>query len=170
MHCTLHASHAPGGGALHDNLEETTKRKSAYWLDINFLGQSNGPLVWMDRNRKYSCFHYLYTSNIENILTDENKQKQKKVAKAGWMIMTASNCIGLYIFTVRYYCIILASPCKINIWLNQQALQFFLIQLQKIFLRLFIFCDIACEASQDLRNDWQEQQKLPWLPLEVDKL
>ena len=54
------------------------KTKSAYWLDINFLGQSNGPLVWMDRNRKYSCFHYLYTSNIENILTDENKQKQTK--------------------------------------------------------------------------------------------
>ena len=56
-------------------------------------------------------------------------------------------------------------------WLheNQQALQFFLIQLQ-IFLRLFIVCDIACEDSQDLRNDWQEQQKLPWSPLEVDKL
>ena len=81
------------------------------------------------------------------------KTKTNKVAKTGCMIMTASNSVGLYIFTVRYYCIILASPCKINIWLNQQALQFFLIQLQKIFLRLFIFCDIACEASQDLRND-----------------
>ena len=99
------------------------------------------------------------------------KTKTNQVAKAGCMIMTASNCIGLYIFMVRYYRIILASPCKINIWLiYQQALQFFLIQLQKIFLRLFIFCDTACEDSQDLRNDWQEQQKLPWLPLEVDKL
>ena len=82
------------------------------------------------------------------------KTKTNQVAKAGCMIMTASNCIGLYIFMVRYYRIILASPCKINIWLiYQQALQFFLIQLQKIFLRLFIFCDTACEDSQDLRND-----------------
>ena len=82
------------------------------------------------------------------------KTKTNKVAKTGCMIMTASNCVGLYIFTVRYYCIILASPCKINIWLKtNKALQFFLIQLQKIFLRLFIVCDIACEDSQDLRND-----------------
>ena len=84
------------------------------------------------------------------------KTKTYTVAKAGCMIMTASNCIGLYIFMVRYYRIILAliSPCKINIWLiYQQALQFFLIQLQTIFLRLLIFCDIVCEDSQDLRND-----------------
>ena len=54
------------------------------------------------------------------------KTKTNKVAKAGCMIMTASlNCIGLYIFTVRYYPIILASPCKINIWLKTSKLYSF---------------------------------------------
>ena len=53
------------------------------------------------------------------------KTKTNKVAKTGCMIMTASNCVGLYIFMVRYYCIILASPCKINIWLKTNKLYSF---------------------------------------------
>ena len=53
------------------------------------------------------------------------KTKTNKVAKAGCMIMTASNCIGLYIFMVRYYRIILASTCKINIWLKTNKLSSF---------------------------------------------
>ena len=51
---------------------------------------------------------------------------------------------------------------------NRRTFQFSLVRL-KIFLRLFIFRDIACEDSQDLTNDWQEDQKLPWSRSEVDK-
>ena len=42
------------------------------------------------------------------------KTKTNKVAKAGGMIMTATNCIGLYIFTVRYYCILLKTESLDN--------------------------------------------------------
>ena len=40
----------------------------------------------------------------------------------------------------------------------------------KIFLRLFIFHDIAYEDSQDLRDDWQEHHNLDraWKSINCD--
>ena len=66
--------------------------------------------------------------------------------------------------------LLLTSSSKINILpKKRRTFPFSLVRL-KIFLRLFIFRDIACEDSQDLTNDWQEHQKLPWSRSKVDKL
>ena len=79
---------------LRDDPKETTKRTSAYWLDINSLRRSNGRLARMDRNRKCTCFQYLETIQIKplqailenNILWTKKHTQTNKVARAGYMI------------------------------------------------------------------------------------
>ena len=64
---------------------------------------------------------------------------------------------------------LLTSPSKINIWPKTDELFSFLLFGWRFSYDFFIFRDIACEDSQDLTNDWQEDQKLPWSRSEVDK-
>ena len=148
---------------LRHDPKETTKRTSAYWLDINSLRRSNGGLARMDRNRKYTCFQYLKTIQIKplqailenNILWTKkhtNKQSSKgrlhdhgsyNEMKAFFDCLLASNCIGLYI-TIT----LLTSPSK-HLDENGRTFQSSLVRL-KIFQQNLVFRDFLCEASQDL--------------------
>ena len=58
-----------------------------------------------------------------------------------------------YIFSRFDSITLAASPSKIYIWLKtNKPFSFFLVWLKEIFLRLFIFRNIACEDSR-LRDD-----------------
>ena len=65
--------------------------------------------------------------------------------------------------------LLLTSSSKINIWPKTDELFSFLLFGWRFSYDFFIFRDIACEDSQDLTNDWQEDQKLPWSRSEVNK-
>ena len=144
--------------------------ESAYWLDIKLRRRSNWCLVRMDRNWKYSCFHYLEMLN-EKKTTTTTTTTTNKVAnhgsynemKAFFTVLQPQIALD-YTFSRFDTITLLAGPCEINIWPKTD-------KLFSSFRFGWRFSDdfISFVTLQDLRNHLQEHQKLPWSRLEVDQ-